>query len=113
MIQDALPQQVKLRAPIHLALERLEPIDVALRFIIAPLLGEAGLNRCQIELQSSREAAQVGDRAARRRCRPLLQVSSLPFPRHRGALASEGVRLGNCRIRPADLVEQRGAGWCQ
>ena len=60
-MQDAQPQELETCAAIHLAIEKLEAIDMAFNLAAAPTRGERGTHRVQVGPEACCKAAQLGD----------------------------------------------------
>src|SRR5260370_15833358 len=72
-VQQSLAEQREGCPAIHLALERLEAVDLAFRLALAPVQQQRRLHRCKVTAYPACEAAQFGDAAVLGRHQPGVQ----------------------------------------
>lgn len=59
-MQHADSQQIEVRSSIHLALEKLEPVDVTFCLAVAPMRAEGRAHGRQVSIKSGDKAAELG-----------------------------------------------------
>src|SRR5437763_447296 len=96
-MEDALPQQVEVRAAVHLPLDEFEAIDVALHLAVAPDQCETRSYCCLICEQARGKPVQLNDPARLHRFNPGVESVSSSLTQHLGELLAE----------PAGNVEHR------
>ena len=78
--EDARAEQVDVRASVHLALEHLDPVHVALYGAGAPGQGEPSLDRIPVFTQAGSEGAQLGDLGGLDRLNPCTELLAASEP---------------------------------
>src|SRR5258708_21720413 len=72
-MEHALTQQIGLRAPIHLPLERFESVDLTLHLAGAPAARQGRLDGSAVPTHSVHETEELGQSAVRRGMQPAMQ----------------------------------------
>jgi len=104
-VQYPPSQQVKLRAPVHLALHELEPRHLPLGLAVAPFGRECRLHRCPILPQAQGTGCELVEAARLGPCQPRRE-------RRQIAIAAEGWRVYvKWRGGLSGGADDRGAAW--
>ena len=80
-VNDAITQHLEPSAPVHLPLQKLQPMHLALRLAIAPWIRESGSHGVEIARESGAEPPQRIHLTPINSCQPLVEVVALPLPR--------------------------------
>src|SRR5258708_14973433 len=76
-MEHALTQQIGLRAPIHLPLERFESVDLTLHLAGAPAARQGRLDGSAVPTHSVHETEELGQFAVRRGLQPAIQSGAV------------------------------------
>jgi hypothetical protein len=79
--QEARAQEVDAGAAVRLASQRLQAIDVAFDWAVAPRLRDRAFDRAQVLLQGPDEPLQRKDVGRGRGCQPVVQCATVPTRR--------------------------------
>jgi len=105
-VQDTDAQQVELGTAIHLALEVLEPVDLAFDLTAAPGRTEGGTHGRQVGLETDGEALQVG-RCVRTRLRqPAIEALGIAVSHQAEQAQRQFTRDSNRRLDGAEDLHE-------
>ena len=98
--QDPFAQQLEAGSAIHLALEHLEPVNLALRLTAAPRLLQSGTDGGVVSAESLGERRQRRDLARAARAQPLVEVAETFLADHPVVRAREVVQACHLGVLP-------------
>ena len=80
-VNDAITQHLEPSAPVHLPLQKLQPMHLTFRLTVAPRFREPGSYGVEIARESGAEPPQRIHLTPINSCQPLVEVFALPLPR--------------------------------
>src|SRR6266571_1572677 len=89
-MQHALAQEIKMRAPVHAALEEFEPVDLSLYLPVTPLHGDGGLDGPLVGPHAARYPLELPNGTRLCAAQPVIQPAHVVFAEDRGEFLHQG-----------------------